>query len=189
MANHEELTFDGYIFANSQDLELAKNEVKKISYLESHADMTDMAMIEQIYNKALENRSFSTPVGLEYMKELQRVLENGGVPAERIKPIPLYTTFRRIDLSKTEPVKRRATKVEKDKQSVENKYKNSLVIIGILATMVIVMLFITFNGSTPNAINYRQAIQNEYASWADELTEREAAVREKERELNIEYGE
>ncbi len=47
------------------------------------------------------------------------------------------------------------------------------------------MLIITLNGTTPNAINYKNAITNQYASWEQELSEREAAVREKERELNI----
>ena len=37
-----------------------------------------------------------------------------------------------------------------------------------------------------NALNYRKAIQNQYASWEQELTEREKAVKEKEQELQIE---
>ena len=44
---------------------------------------------------------------------------------------------------------------------------------------------ITLNGTTPNALNYKKAILNEYSAWEEELTEREAAVRAKERELNI----
>ena len=44
----------------------------------------------------------------------------------------------------------------------------------------------TLNGENANALNYRKAIQNQYASWEQELTEREKAVKEKEQELQIE---
>jgi hypothetical protein len=37
----------------------------------------------------------------------------------------------------------------------------------------------------PNIINYKTAIMNEYASWEQELSEREAKVREREKELDI----
>ncbi len=34
-------------------------------------------------------------------------------------------------------------------------------------------------------MNYEKAVTDRYASWEQDLTEREAAVREKERELRI----
>ena len=41
------------------------------------------------------------------------------------------------------------------------------------------------SGNNANILNYRNAIVDEYASWEQELTEREKAVREKEQELGI----
>ena len=35
-------------------------------------------------------------------------------------------------------------------------------------------------------VNYRFRIQNEYASWEQELMERENQLKERERELNLE---
>jgi flagellar capping protein FliD len=40
-------------------------------------------------------------------------------------------------------------------------------------------------GSTPNILNYEKALQNRYAEWNQELSDREEAIREKEKELLI----
>ena len=47
------------------------------------------------------------------------------------------------------------------------------------------MFVITLRGSTPNVINYKIALTNQYAAWEQELTQREKAVKEKEQELGI----
>ena len=50
---------------------------------------------------------------------------------------------------------------------------------------LIIMFWVTLQRETPNMINYRIAIENNYAAWEQELTERENLVREQERELGI----
>ena len=52
--------------------------------------------------------------------------------------------------------------------------------------LVFAMFVITLQSDNPNILNYRQAITNEYASWEQELTERENKVREKEQKLGME---
>ena len=51
--------------------------------------------------------------------------------------------------------------------------------------MIGVMFVMALRSDVPNIINYRTAITNEYASWEQELSEREAKVREREKELDI----
>ena len=51
------------------------------------------------------------------------------------------------------------------------------------------MFVITLTGNNPTILNYEQKLQNKYAGWEQELTERENAVREKERELSLNAGE
>ena len=113
MENIEALTVDGYIFANKEDAEIAKNEIRKIEYIESHTDMTNIAIVKSIYEKALAERFFQTPIGFEYLRDLQKILVSGGLKEELLKPIPLYTTFKRIDLKNSDSVKVRVTKAEK----------------------------------------------------------------------------
>ena len=54
-----------------------------------------------------------------------------------------------------------------------------------MAAMIIVMYIIVIKSDTPNMINYENAITNKYASWEQDLTERESKIRQKEAELGI----
>ncbi len=45
------------------------------------------------------------------------------------------------------------------------------------------MFMIAVNSDNPNILNYETTIINKYASWDQELTERENKIREKEAEL------
>lgn len=184
MAKVEELTVDGYVFANPQDAELAKNEIRKIAYIEAHTDMSNVASVKSIYEQAIESRTFQTPIGFEYLRELQNVIRNSGLEDEP-KPIPLYTTFKRMSISNGENIKKRVTKAEKTELSLRAKYRNAVLVSIILTVMVVIMFLITMFGTTPNIINYKTAITNQYSEWAQDLSQREAAVRAKERELGI----
>ena len=42
-------------------------------------------------------------------------------------------------------------------------------------------------GNSVNVFNYENALIDKYESWENNLKEREAAIREKENELGIEY--
>ncbi len=55
----------------------------------------------------------------------------------------------------------------------------------LLAAAVIAMFVMALSSSQPNILNYRTTILNEYASWQQDLAEREQIIREKERELKI----
>lgn len=179
----EELTVNGYTFATHADADLARNELKKISYIESKMDMSNMTVVLGIYNKALESHTFQTPIGLEFMHSMYNSLVQSGISSENIKVIPLYTTFKRLDVQ--EPKPRRITPTEKKEQNIRIKYRNSVLINVIFGILVLVLLLISYSGENVNAINYRSAVTNQYAEWEQELKERESAVREKERELNI----
>ena len=54
-----------------------------------------------------------------------------------------------------------------------------------LTVAVIIMFWIAKNTEQPNILNYEEAITNRYAAWDQQLTEREAAVRQAERELGL----
>lgn len=185
MENTEGLTIGGFTFLTEEDAELARSEAKKISYIESHTDMSNISVIKSVYSKALEERYFQTPIGFEYMRKLQKEIIDSEESAENVKPIPMYVSFRRVNLSESEPVKKRTSKAKKQEHELRVKYRNACLIAGIFAALVVIMLFISLNGTTMNAYNYKAAVTNTYAQWEAELTERENAVREKERELNI----
>ena len=75
--------------------------------------------------------------------------------------------------------------------AVKTKRKNTmLTIINIILILLVIAMFaISMSGNRPTVLNYRRTIENEYSSWKQQLDEREQAVREKERELGIVYGD
>ena len=75
---------------------------------------------------------------------------------------------------------------KKSLEAEQTKWRMTLAII--LVLLVIAMFAISMSGSRPTVLNYRRTIENEYSSWKQQLDEREKAVREKERELGIAYG-
>ena len=50
---------------------------------------------------------------------------------------------------------------------------------------MIVMFAIAATGSEPTVLNYERVLQNRYAEWEQQLSDREQVIREKERELLI----
>ena len=71
----------------------------------------------------------------------------------------------------------------------ENKnttFRLSLIMNIVMVIAIIAMFIITLNSDQPNVLNYERNLQNKYATWEQELTQREQTVREKERELHIE---
>ena len=51
--------------------------------------------------------------------------------------------------------------------------------------MAIGMIVITLLDDSPNIINYKNKILNQYTEWERELKEREQLIKEKEQELGL----
>lgn len=79
---------------------------------------------------------------------------------------------------------RKPVKKEKPKQEFFSRKTSILINIGLLA-LVIVMFAIAATGSEPTVLNYERVLQNRYAEWEQQLSDREQVIREKERELLI----
>ena len=117
---------------------------------------------------------------------MQRQLQRSGAQEEQIRPIPLYLTFSHKESEEREKTVRVRVNPSQ-KVSAEKRRLQTSVIINILLTILVLAMFaITLNSKNPNIINYRRQILNEYASWEQELTERERAVKEKESTLGME---
>ena len=74
---------------------------------------------------------------------------------------------------------------QKRQEIQKSNHKISVLLNVVLVIALIVMFWVTLQSETPNMINYRIALENKYAAWEQELTERESQVREMERELGI----
>ena len=181
MAENQERSVGGYLFFTDKDAQLARTEEKKIEYLEARIDYSRPESILYVYDKAIHERIFKTPVGLGYLKGMREfLLAQEAIDPAKVMDIPLYSTFDGEIREQPAPVK---TRIQPQKKK-EHPYFTLSVILNILLVLAICAMFaISLNSSNPNILNYEKNIKNQYAAWEQELTEREQAVREKEKEL------
>ncbi len=178
----------GFAFYSEKDAGLAEQERQKIAYLDKRIDHADIQSVLAIYKKALEDRVFRTPVGLEYLRELQGELRAREEElGEEVPPIPLWTNFADVR-TKTSPARRRIQPMPEDGGKKAGLCLSVIMNI-VMIVAIIAMFVITLNSDQPNILNYERNLQNKYASWEQELTRREQTVREKERATYRKYRE
>ena len=179
----EDFIVGGYRFGTVADAETARMEEKKIAAVEKHLDYRKPQSVLLVYNKAIDNKIFLTPVGMAYLQKIQAQLLKCGVPQDKIKPIPLYTTFS----NKTENNSsiRRSIAARTPKVEFKGRFITSVCINVLLVAALAAMIILSFESDLPNIVNYRTAVVNEYSEWEQQLQQREKAVREAERVLSI----
>lgn len=176
-----EYIVDGFLFFSAEDASAAREELKKAKYLKRHLEYHSAETVRELYRKALEERTFQTPVGLAFVNELRERLIEEGIEEFDIEPIPVYYD---VTLNK---MREGAAKEEKEEapRKEANGLRLSVALNVILGLLVAGMFYVAMTGNNPNILNYENAIVNKYAAWEQELTEREQAVREKEQESGI----
>lgn len=181
------LTVGGYLFLTEKDAQLARAEEQRIAYLEERMDYSSPERIRNIYEKIIQERLFRTPVGQRYLEKLRGfLLSCSEIPPERVMAIPLYTPFDAGLREQTSPARERvAPSKKRDRDREKERFVISVLLNVMLVAAIIAMFAISFSSDQPNIINYERVITDKYASWEQELTQREQAVREKERELKI----
>ncbi len=188
MEENNDLIVGGYRFNSIADADKARDEQKKIAYIESHLNMDNPESVLVIYDKMLANKIFVTPVGLGFLKEIRDyLLSREEIEDEKIKPLELnqmYSLGKGTGDAEEELPKRRVVPSEK-KNPHEERFFISIVLNVILGVAVIVMFIIATTSKNPNIINYENAIVNRYAEWEEDLKAREQRVKDAERELKI----
>ena len=181
MKNEERLVVDAYLYGNEEDVKLAKEEKNKTEYLETKINYDDVQTTLKIYDKAIKDKIFKTPVGFEFLKKMRYEMVKRGMPEESIQAIPLYLVFSKE--ADARPV--RVFQVKESKDGSKEALRVSLWANIALIILVIGMFLITLFGDNTNIINYKYKIENEYSIWQQELEQREAVIREKEAELRL----
>ena len=186
MSEQQDRSVGGYLFFTEKDAKLASAERKKIEYLEARIDYSRPVSILSVYQNAIQERIFRTPVGFQYLKGLRDfLLEQPDITTQNLPDIPLYCTFSGDIREKSQPARNRI-KPAKDKAEKNRSGFMLSVLLNILLVLAIAAMFmITLRSDNPNVLNYERVLTDKYASWEQELTEREQAVREKELELQI----
>ncbi|MBR1451753.1 MAG: hypothetical protein IJ591_08570 [Lachnospiraceae bacterium] len=181
---------DGFSFADDADVSLASSEIEKIKYIAGKMNMDNPRGVLAVYDKLITSGIFVTPVGYEYLRTLQSYLYKcKDIPDDAVKEIPVPISYTRALNLRSEE---RDERIQADRQmrtlrkTFRTEYKVSLIVNIILIIMVIAMFVITLKAENPNMINYRTAILNQYSEWEQELNEREAAIKQRELEMEKE---
>ncbi len=183
----------GYAFYNEQDAVLAETERKKVEYLHTNLNTSDPEKVFAVYSKAVSDRIFKTPIGIDFLREMQTYLiEQCDYSQDDVPPIPLYVEIER-QLRETEITDHRkinTKKKDKPKEKVPFIFISVVLNIALIAA-VIAMFVITINSEQPNILNYETALKNRYSYWDQELTEKDHDLREREsiiKQKEIELG-
>lgn len=180
METKDDLVVEGYRFATIADAETARLDSKRVKNLEDNLDYRKPQNVLMIYHKALDNKIFQTPIGFSYLLKMQDHLKRCGIDEEKIRPVQLNVTF----TNKTEANRSIRRSIAARQPEYKGRFITSVCLNLLMVVMICAMFYISLKSDTPNMINYRREIVNEYSQWEQELSEREQAVREAERQLN-----
>ena len=182
---------DGFIFNDEAMAQIAKKEGEGVRYIKEHTALNDAETVFQLYTKLVSQELFTTPVGLRFLTELQNVLyASPEIDKREILPIRIAADAP----EKSDQVQQVKEVTKKINQKEEGKYKKPFYVALFFAIVfglsVVGMFVITeISGNSVTILNYRNEIQNEYASWEEELKEKEAELKAWEKELEEKEAE
>lgn len=186
----------GYKFAARPDYERALKEQETINYITANTNFSDIKAVLKMYNRAVENKSFKTAIGVNFMKELRdKIVSSGILDEEQVSPIPVQKLDGNLStrLSRDE----KDAQIKRYREAYENadagrKIRN--IIIAFLVVIIVAMVIVTYMSRYSvftYFTDYKTDMENElidqYEHWQKELEKRESAVKNKEDELGITY--
>lgn len=176
------IVVEGYSFTDENMAKQARTEAEGVRYVKGRTDMSKPDQVFLVYHRLISQKMFQTPVGYAYLKELQEYLKTmPGIHAEDIKPVPVAQN---LVVHDTRGITERwSRRLEKE----QNKLKMSIVVNFAFAVSILLMFLITATSGQTTILNYEKKIQDRYASWEQELTQREKAIREEEQELELDF--
>lgn len=176
------IVVEGYSFTDENMARQAQTEAEGVQYVKARTDMSKPDQVFNVYHRLLQQRMFQTPVGYAYLKELQEYLKTmPGIRSEDIKPIPIAANLVVNDTRGIADRWRR--RLEKE----QNKLQISIVANFAFALSILIMFVITATSGQTTILNYEKKLQDRYAQWEQQLTQREKAIREEEQELELEF--
>ena len=197
-----QVEIDGFLFSDPAEIAQAKKEMEGIRYLRTKLDRDNPEQVLLVYNQAVDQQLFATPVGYYFLKELQDFLIT--IPFIKDEDIHRITITERM--TETFEKSRKKTVQEKKKQAVRQyederklrekkihakntdykaRFAVALVFVFLLLAMVVAMFAINVvSKDNVTIINYENQLINKYEEWEKELEERENELNERERAGN-----
>ena len=196
----------GYIFDDENKAKEAAKELKAVEYILGQIRDSDEKAVLTVYKKLLNQRMFSTEIGMSFLSQLrQNLLDSEVFTPEDIPPVysleepPKDVTpeektedtnsssDEKVSKAKKEKAdKKVVAKVTNDSSEIKRlKAINKVLLILCIALLLCVlgMFYVSTTINSPTILDYEEKLIDKYSSWEQDLTEREEAIREKEQEL------
>lgn len=188
MEETQTFVVNGYCFDSKEEYEDALREKKGILYLNEQTDLNDMNRVLALYKELIEKKVFVTPVGLDYLKQLRMALiKTSGINKSDVPYVYVVGAAAKDKEKSQKTAEIKFAQINKqlseEAQQAKHKLKISRIFCIILIAVVIAMFGISLTTSNANILNYERVIQDKYASWAQELTDKENALKNRERQI------
>ena len=178
----------GYDFLSELDAQKASLDLSKIKVLEERVKASRPNDIKAVYEKAIENKIFKSPIGWQYLARLREKLYASGFSEEELIPIPIPVSLTRHSAFENLSIQQRIKPDVRDSKA-DFKRLFPYILNIFLLIIVIAMFIIASTGDSDNILNYKRNVTNRYSSWEQDLTQREKVIREAEKKLGIESSE
>lgn len=193
-------TIDGFYFETDELYEEAHKEKLAVAYLSKQVDLSDNKQALRLYQQAASQKLFSTVIGLTFLRDIEfRLKKDESIPKDQIMAVTVPLKERTpekpsVSISSLQSEEGTSKKERQKKDAYpfnekteagkyRRRFHGALAFVFILLATIGVMFFITLSSDLPTIVNYRTRLNNEYASWDEELKEREAALDLREKEL------
>lgn len=177
----------GFRFETEEEYENAKREEQGIRYMKSRIDFQHPRKVLEIYTKLVEENVFTSPLGQYFLKDLQEyLLAQHSLDQNSIPPVPVSqdVVVEEVTFVKDEKqVRKKKTLSVTRELNYKRRYHAALAVNVILALAIIAMLAIAHTSGSVTILNYENKLIDRYASWEQELTQREQEVKAREAAL------
>ena len=196
----------GYIFDDENKAKKAAKELKAVEYILGQIRDSDEKAVLAVYKKLLNQRMFSTEIGMSFLAQLRQNLLDSEVftpedippvysleeppkdvtPEEKTEDKNSYSDEKVSKAKKEKADKKVVAKVTNDSSEIKRlKAINKVLLILCIALLLCVlgMFYVSTTINSPTILDYEEKLIDKYSSWEQDLTEREEAIREKEQEL------
>lgn len=173
---------EGFSFTDENMGKQAEKEAEGVRYVKSKTDMSNPKEVHRVYQRLLAQKTFQTPVGYAYLRELQEYLiSNPSIENREVGAVPVAANLKVNDAMGV------AQRLRLRVKSERRKFRISMFANLVLALTIAVMFAIALSSDQTTILNYEKKLQDRYAKWEQELTKREQIIREEEQMMDLEF--
>lgn len=197
---------EGFAFGTEEEARLAGREAEGIKYMKVRNDMDDPDAVLKLYNRLIEKKIFSTPVGIAFLEELRSyLLTIPYIRGEQLYPLPVYrqqqppgeegpapeekTAVREKTAGKEKIAGKEITAGKEEAPGQRRDYYRPFLVSTFFAvvfavSLIGVFVIISLSDDNITILNYENKLIDRYEQWEKELDQRESELIERERALD-----